>query len=1653
MPWEAALFKYLDREILKMVITNNMAAVGAERIYNLNVKERVKNTEKLSSGYRINRAADDAAGLQISEKMREQIRGLNQGTENAKNGISWVQTGDGALGEIHDIMHRMKELAIQSLNDTNTAEDRAALQSEFDALQSEIDRISTDAKFNQKNIFSEHEPEYYQIEGNRYWQQGNLHSIDSSMNTLTIQYREDENSPVSEVTITVPEGVYTTQELVDEIDDALVASGVSEAGMLFEYTDEGTCNLNYEGGKKIEGISGGMSYLINDIYTGGSVGALIGTTIFYTEDSELEIVTGKNDNMSFEIQGFDGSVKNKSITIPQGNYNRQQILDILNHNLSDTTVRAVKYSTGIKLMSDDSVITGFKGNMFKIERKGEGVYSSVFYDNVMYGNASTFAADFVGGAVIPSGERDEEHNHYEIDAGNNTLTLAVNGGNSISLTIKNGDYTVDEMSKELNRLFKDNNIGATAEEYISGNFRGLKITSSLKGIESEVSIDKNSSAYNTLFVNRSYISFTSNAVLDNEKVADKIPVMTGGKNFNSTTLPLVINSDNDQFLLKLNGTNYTIKLSGGTYNTANDIKNELDKQLNGSGAKAGYKDKLDVSVDSQGRIVLKGREGSGLTSVDVAAYQTDKGYRELFVGENVSYKTTTVSNSGTSKTPAKITLNTPVSNPAVIDSSNNKLTVNVNGTNKTVTIPTGNSVTHKDIIDSINKQLESQTITTTNTFSNFNKSGSEDTRVVTALGNGSTNTVSKSYSATGSSTQIQGAAGSKDNVPAKVAIDVALPAATNITDKNNSMTLTMGNKPPVTKTIILDNGSYSATALKNQLQTQIDKAFGNGVGGAVVTLSGSKLVLTSRVKKDNKGNIVTDGATTEIKFDTNSSSFIRELHTNRTAAEAVSGSNLASSIKIDSGSRGFSFQFADDNGSRTVSLNLTEGTYTPATLVKEINAQLAAKKVAVTASVSNGKLKLASVGKGSDYKISYSTANGGGSAQVLFGQLDSATAATAVADCDIQPSITIDSATNGFSMTVNGKQVDLTLDAGTYNRTQFVGMLNNKLKGSGVTVKLEVNKLKYTTDMKGKNAGLSMSYSSGGTSMFQIYGETTVTTQGVKASFDKDNKLVLTGTQNGGSLSVRADGGGEFQKNEKVVEDIKQTAQSGYISTKHSSIDGADITEPVTIDKWNKGLKFVYSENGTSKDINIALSEKTYNFAELNKELSDKLEAAAGTGKFDVEVTSSGVNITCKGMGSNYSMSSFSGGFYDKVLCSGKEYNSTQTTKTNKGGQKVDSAFTIGRRDINHGSVTIEKGINDEFTFDLTYGNNSHPITISLDAGTYNGKKLVKEMQEKICEELKAMGLSDDLIEVGIGGVSTGVAGSNDNNALCLKLSKDAVLPQEGEYIIDGVRGSAAFYVFYQSEGKMVSAYIQGSKDISEGVKITDKNNELSFEVDGTEYSVLLDEGSYSADGLVDHINDKMTDAGISVAAKLEGKNLKIAHKQFGNHTIDHVTGNAKSTLFFQENSGDGKPDDIKLQLSGNAGDESKGLNKDNEAYGRDYLSIERPVVNTAFLGINSITISRPKYANKALGRLEKALNKLSDTRSMFGSVQNRLEHAIANNSNTEENTTAAESLIRDTEMADEMVSYSKNSILQQAAQAMIAQANSNFQGVAALLQ
>ncbi len=133
---------------MAMVVQHNMTASNTNRMLGVSTKAVAKSTEKLSSGYRINRAADDAAGLAISEKMRSQIRGLNQASSNAQDGISLIQTAEGALSESHSILQRMRELAVQAANGTETDEDRGNIQDEITQLQSELTRISTDTEFN-----------------------------------------------------------------------------------------------------------------------------------------------------------------------------------------------------------------------------------------------------------------------------------------------------------------------------------------------------------------------------------------------------------------------------------------------------------------------------------------------------------------------------------------------------------------------------------------------------------------------------------------------------------------------------------------------------------------------------------------------------------------------------------------------------------------------------------------------------------------------------------------------------------------------------------------------------------------------------------------------------------------------------------------------------------------------------------------------------------------------------------------------------------------------------------------------------------------------------------------------------------------------------------------------------------------------------------------------------------------------------------------------------------------------------------------------------------------------------------------------------------------------------------------------------------------
>ncbi|MBN1044483.1 MULTISPECIES: flagellin [unclassified Clostridium] len=188
-----------------MIINHNMNAMNAHRNMGMNTTAAGKSMEKLSSGLRINRAGDDAAGLSISEKMRGQIRGLDQASRNSADGISLIQTAEGALNETQSILQRMRELAVQGSNDTNVTADREAIQSEINSLTSEIDRISTTTQFNEKNLLDGAFDAKFQIGANKDDNLslnvtiGNMGSTSLAINAITVKDHAEATKAISSI--------------------------------------------------------------------------------------------------------------------------------------------------------------------------------------------------------------------------------------------------------------------------------------------------------------------------------------------------------------------------------------------------------------------------------------------------------------------------------------------------------------------------------------------------------------------------------------------------------------------------------------------------------------------------------------------------------------------------------------------------------------------------------------------------------------------------------------------------------------------------------------------------------------------------------------------------------------------------------------------------------------------------------------------------------------------------------------------------------------------------------------------------------------------------------------------------------------------------------------------------------------------------------------------------------------------------------------------------------------------------------------------------------------------------------------------------------------------------------------------------------------
>lgn len=1642
-----------------MIIQHNMSAINTMTqlgITNANLK---KSAERLSSGYRINRAADDAAKLSISEKKRSQVRGLLRAAKNAEEGVNFVQTADGALGEMENLLHRMRELTIQSLNDVYTDDDRAAMQMEFDELQREIDRMNEQTEFNTLNVFEKYSDTYFTFEGNRVWSQDQIHKIDDTNQSLTIKYKVSEDEAEKEITLSVPKGEYTTQELIDEMDDVVTALGDVADGISLEYTEENCCNMVIQEGEEIAEITGGLSYLFFDEFEGSQVGSLIGTTVF--DPNFPLIINEKNNELKFTIENFDNTTQKVDLKIASGYYTREDMINYLNTALAGTGMTASEYGDySIQIGGEDGIITGLKGNMFKIDEKGEQVMVSVFYDNTKYGKVEKTPAVFTGGAVLVSRSTDTECNRFKIDDTNNKLMIRVNGTDGDEykeITLTSGEYTIGGMVTELQSQLDAAGVDVEVSQYgpqrsssytINGNrysFYGLRLTSNLEGEDSKIEFDvANSSAYDTLFVKRTYTDEGDDMNITLGKYSYTKPKMTGGKVFTDDDFPLTLDATNNSFKIKLteevpsgaststSSKTYAISLTEKSYSSVDEIISEINEQLNGAtGALIGVKGKVQAINSSNAIAIVPMDDNRSVTRIafgDSTVAPYSGGYEELFVGKNIEYSTSKISSTGTAPSIKLDNLTEPIN----IDDTNNTLKVTVAGEDREVVLPT-KQYTKDELAAEITEQLKGGVSTYTNSFSGY--------------GTGTTTNKNKSYSVVGSDNRVTincnvtGSGGAQDGTttvvngkPATYTVPVSLPSNKTITVDNNQLMIQVNG---TNYDILLDVGDYTPSQLAQEIQSKLDEKITTGANKVNVTLDGNKLVFTTEGK----------GSAMSLSFGANTSSFLEDISTNKTAATLTLSSNpLQSQIVIDSSNN----IFAITVDGRRHTLSLDAGTYGRTDFVSQLNQKLQGADVGVTASLSGSYLKFVTdEANGSASSIKYNTADGGNSAAAIFGELVLETPAKATLSTPLKENISIRSGENQFKirLTENGSSKDLTVNIPEkdYTREELVQVLNNGFSGE---VKVTMNtsgQLTFTTIAEGSDVSVRVNNSISGSAAKAMFGETTVKKPDVTASFDSAGNLILTGEASLSryTLSAQPSLDSALLKPEATTKTVKPTATNGdVVLAYYKMTTQKTLPTNTTISSYNKDFHFLYNYPGGQTSVDIVLDEKDYSQAELQDVLQEKIDAVLGTGALKVQISSSKLSITAENYGSEYSMTSMSGGFYEYVM-RGTAVRGADEVPTNVNGkQQISDTYIIGRKDVRNSISNIKKDVNDVLALDVTIDNTVYTLSVTINPGSYDATALVNEIQSKLDEQVKSVGLPEKSVLVGVGKFDSGVVGADDKNALNIYLNPDADLI-EGDYRIDGLTGSALFEIFYKTTGDLIPAYITGTKDITNGVEIEPGKTDFSLEVDGITYEYTIPEGAYTCDEFLEKMNELFEAPDNNgnkalIEAVLSGDALKISYKKVGKHTLKNVQGAAKPELFYATSGRKDYDSSLNLQIGANTSQAT---------------DLKRFSMSTLNMGINSVTVSKYKYAEKALVRVDGAMEYLNSARSVYGANQNRLEYTIKGNENTAENTQSSESRDRDADMAEEIVQYSKGKILEQTGVAVLAQANQHTQAVLGLLR
>ena len=380
-----------------MVVQHNMTAMNANRMLGLTTSKQAKSTERLSSGYRINRAADDAAGLSISEKMRKQIRGLDQASTNAEDGISCVQTAEGALNEVQDMLQRMNELAVQAANGTNSENDRSYIQAEIDQLTTEIDRVAETTKFNETYLLKGDGVggkyvDLGDIEANGkidlVAEQGGEVTGETYRSDRAVEFTVADDTVFGEdatETVVIAGAAYDLKEYSD-IDDlaAAISNNKDVNSVELKYTkdleaEETSANFTLTSKNKTTTVSGDVTFKVSSTYAGDSVDGeqiTIGNMTI-----EFTLATKVTDEGTFEydetstINNIKAALKDKGYSYTESDgvftvktastmtVNAATVISDLNFNLhvgADGT-SSNKINVNIEAMSADGLgISGLK---------------------------------------------------------------------------------------------------------------------------------------------------------------------------------------------------------------------------------------------------------------------------------------------------------------------------------------------------------------------------------------------------------------------------------------------------------------------------------------------------------------------------------------------------------------------------------------------------------------------------------------------------------------------------------------------------------------------------------------------------------------------------------------------------------------------------------------------------------------------------------------------------------------------------------------------------------------------------------------------------------------------------------------------------------------------------------------------------------------------------------------------------------------------------------------------------------------------------------------------------------------------------------------------------------------------------------------------